>query len=43
MEWLYFNPGCALSLYKPEMEQRILDKLNEEYAKVKIHNICCHS
>ncbi len=42
MESLYFNPGCALSLYKPEMEQRILDTLNERYAKVKIHNICCH-
>jgi hypothetical protein len=22
MEQLYFNPGCALSLYKPQMEQQ---------------------
>ncbi len=25
----YFNPGCALSVYKPEMEKTILDFLNQ--------------
>ena len=40
---LYFNPGCALSVYKPESEHKILKLLNEHYdAKVKMHNICCH-
>lgn len=40
---LYFNPGCALSVYKPESEHKVLDLLNRYYdGKVKMHNICCH-
>lgn len=38
----YFNPGCALSLYKPEMEDKILNYLNENYGEVALHKICCH-
>jgi Fe-S oxidoreductase len=38
----YFNPGCALSIYKPEMENKILKFLNENYGEVKLHQICCH-
>ncbi len=38
----YFNPGCALSLYKPEMENKILKFLNEDYSEVSLHKICCH-
>lgn len=38
----YFNPGCALSIYKPEMEIKILEFLNENYGKVELHKICCH-
>ena len=41
MKNVYFNPGCALSIYKPEMEQRLLKYLNEVYGDVKMHNICC--
>ena len=41
MKTVYFNPGCALSIYKPEMEQRILKYLNGVYHNVKMHNICC--
>ena len=41
MKTVYFNPGCALSIYKPEMEQRLLKYLNEIYRNVKMHNICC--
>jgi Fe-S oxidoreductase len=37
----YFNPGCALSLYKPEMENRIVKFLNENYGEVGLHKICC--
>jgi Fe-S oxidoreductase len=37
----YFNPGCALSVYKPHMEQRILHSLNERLGPVAMHNICC--
>ena len=38
----YFNPGCALSVYKPEMENKILKFLNENYGEVALHKICCH-
>lgn len=37
----YFNPGCALSIYKPEMEQKILKFLNENYDETAIHKKCC--
>lgn len=37
----YFNPGCALSIYKPDMEQRILRYLNENYGDVELHKTCC--
>lgn len=38
----YFNPGCALSVYKPHLEEKILEILNKYFGKVQIHNICCH-
>lgn len=41
MKKVYFNPGCALSIYKPDMENRILKFLNENYGEVKLHKICC--
>lgn len=41
MSKIYFNPGCALSLYKPEMESKILAFLNENYADVELHKTCC--
>jgi len=41
----YFNPGCALSIYKPETENKILKFLNknctEKYGEVELHKICC--
>ncbi|MBU3950530.1 MAG: (Fe-S)-binding protein [Proteobacteria bacterium] len=37
----YFNPGCALSIYKPGMENRILDFLNQSYKETALHKICC--
>ncbi len=42
MARLYFNPGCALSLYKPETEHKILKYLNNHYGEVALHKICCH-
>ncbi|NDV22918.1 (Fe-S)-binding protein [Desulfovibrio sp. JC022] len=38
---IYFNPGCALSIYKPEMEVAILDFLNRNYKQTLLHKICC--
>ncbi len=37
----YFNPGCALSIYKPVMEERILAFLDKHYGDVELHKICC--
>ncbi len=37
----YFNPGCALSIYKPEMEKEILEFLNKNYKKTVMHKVCC--
>jgi Fe-S oxidoreductase len=37
----YFNPGCALSIYKPDTEKRILKFLNENYGEVALHKTCC--
>lgn len=41
MDKVYFNPGCALSLYRPDMEQRILAHLNTVYRDVALHKVCC--
>lgn len=39
---VYFNPGCALSLYKPEMEGKLLGLLRKELGEVLPHTVCCH-
>lgn len=41
MKKIYFNPGCALSIYKPNTEKRVLKFLNENYGEVALHKICC--
>lgn len=42
MSKCYFNPGCALCVYKPESGQKILDMLQEYFGPVRLHSICCH-
>lgn len=37
----YFNPGCALSLYKPEMPPKMLSLLHRYFGNIKLHNVCC--
>lgn len=37
----YFDPGCALSLYKPEVSLLMLKLLQNHLGDVKLHNICC--
>jgi len=37
----YFNPGCALSIYKPKMENKIVEYLNKNYEETVMHKICC--
>ena len=42
MNKCYFNPGCALSIYKPDSGQKILEMLNKHSGPVQPHCICCH-
>ncbi len=42
MTKLFFNPGCALNLYKPAVEQRLLDLLHTHLGPVTRHAVCCH-
>jgi len=41
MEKVYFNPGCALSIYRPGAESKIMRYLNQYYGQVTLHKICC--
>lgn len=41
MDMCYFNPGCALSLYKPDVPEKMLKLLQAHLGSVKFHNICC--
>jgi Fe-S oxidoreductase len=37
----YFNPGCAMSLYKPEAVEEILRLLNRRFVATQLHTTCC--
>jgi hypothetical protein len=41
-EKLYFNPGCAMCIYKPENPGRILEMLRSYYGDIRLHTVCCH-
>ena len=41
MEKCYFNPGCAMSAYKPEVPGLLWELLKERFGDVKFHDICC--
>lgn len=41
MEKCYFDPGCALSLYKPDVPGLMLELLRQHFGNVKLHSICC--
>lgn len=41
-EQIYFNPGCALSIYKLDAELKLLAILQQYFPKMQMHNICCH-
>ena len=38
---LFFNPGCALSLYRPENVTELFKYLQSNYPQIQMHNICC--
>ncbi|WP_416388383.1 4Fe-4S binding protein [Enterocloster clostridioformis] len=37
----YFNPGCAMNLYKHDGSNRMLKLLQDLFGEVKSHNVCC--
>lgn len=37
----WFNPGCAMSIYKPELIRPMLKLLQTHFAPVKLHTLCC--
>ena len=37
----FFNPGCAMSLYKPEAVEEILHLLNRRFLPTQLHTTCC--
>jgi len=41
-EKIVFAPGCALTLYKPELVEKIHSILNTNLGQMDILNICCH-
>ena len=37
----YFNPGCAINLYKSDVAEKLLMMLQRHYPTIKAHNVCC--
>ena len=38
----WFNPGCAMSIYKPYLIEPMLFLLQENFGEIKYHDVCCH-
>lgn len=36
-----FAPGCALLIYKPELAEKMLDLLQQEFSGIQQHTTCC--
>lgn len=41
-EKCWFNPGCALSIYKPGSVTKLLKILHAFFGPVQEHRLCCH-
>lgn len=41
MKNYYFNAGCALNIYKPDMEKRVIDFLTENFEDTLPHKVYC--
>lgn len=39
---VYYSPGCALLLYKPDLAEKILETLKRKYPDIGMHTVCCH-
>ncbi|MDD3142343.1 MAG: (Fe-S)-binding protein [Lachnospiraceae bacterium] len=38
----WFNPGCAMSIYKPYLIEPMLSLLQKNFGGIKYHDVCCH-
>lgn len=43
MDTCYFNPGCAMNLYKPDVSVQMFHMLQAHFGDVKLHTICCQN
>lgn len=43
MHKCYFNPGCAMSLYKPSVPEKMLKLLQDHFGHVEFHTVCCRN
>lgn len=41
-EKCWFNPGCAMSIYKPNLVGPMLSLLQKHFGNIKYHDVCCH-
>ncbi len=39
---LFWNPGCAINIYKPELSIKIFELLSNHLTGIQLHKICCH-
>jgi hypothetical protein len=38
---IYYSPGCALNVYKPELVEKILNVLSSEFGVTEEYTVCC--
>lgn len=38
----WFNPGCAMNRFRPELSERMLALLRTWFGPVRLHTVCCH-
>ena len=38
----YYNPGCALLIYKEDLALKVLEYLKTKDPKIELHTTCCH-
>ena len=42
MKKTYYNPGCALMIYKEHLGMKVLDYLQAKDNSIELHSVCCH-
>ncbi|MDL2211356.1 hypothetical protein LJB88_00555 [Erysipelotrichaceae bacterium OttesenSCG-928-M19] len=42
MKKIYYNPGCALLIYKEDLALKVLRYLQDIDKRIELHTVCCH-